>query len=92
MHIPIPLLFLIPSLASAAFPKLQPGYSPNGGLIAARAGCTTHSTCDECYGDGYVICAEHYCFAPGKGQQCCVDGCLCPSPNKSSRGSRLING
>ncbi|OAF62317.1 hypothetical protein VC83_01309 [Pseudogymnoascus destructans] len=72
IHISTPLSSS--SLASAAFPKLQPGYSPNGDLLTAHAGCTTHSTCDECYGNGYVICAEHYCFDLGKGQRCCVDG------------------
>ncbi|KFY58203.1 hypothetical protein V496_06224 [Pseudogymnoascus sp. VKM F-4515 (FW-2607)] len=77
MRISSPLLFLLPSLASAVLTKLKPGFSPEGAFLAARAGCTIHSTCDECYGDGYVICSEHYCFNPGKGQQCCANGSYC---------------
>ncbi|OBT67101.1 hypothetical protein VE03_04512 [Pseudogymnoascus sp. 23342-1-I1] len=54
MRIPTPLLLLLlPSLTSAVLTKLKPGFSPNGAFLAARAGCTIHSTCDECYGDGY---------------------------------------
>ncbi|KFY41273.1 hypothetical protein V494_03094 [Pseudogymnoascus sp. VKM F-4513 (FW-928)] len=54
MQVSLSLLAALLPLAVAVVTKLQPGYSPNGGLLAARDGCTRHSTCAECYGDGYV--------------------------------------
>jgi hypothetical protein len=76
------VLYLVaPSLARAAWQKLQPGsgsmpLAGAAGLLARQNGeCTIHSSCSGCFGEGYVICDTIGCFNPDIYQQCCAGAC-----------------
>ncbi len=78
MHRPSLLYLLATAGATAALQRLVPnaGAVSPAALFGRQAGeCTIHSTCAECFGDGYVICDTIGCFNPSKFQQCCKDAC-----------------
>jgi hypothetical protein len=89
MHRPSLLYLLAAGGAAAALQRLV----PNAGAVSPAAlfgrqadECTSHSTCAECYGKGYVVCDTIGCFNPDKFQQCCKDAC------ESVLSSRLLRG
>lgn len=69
-------IFLSATLAWALEQRI-PGYEPTlvaRGLPTMSPNCTRHSTCDSCFGDGYVVCDNAGCFNPDAAQQCCKNG------------------
>ncbi|KAK3898379.1 hypothetical protein C8A05DRAFT_19026 [Staphylotrichum tortipilum] len=80
MHHPSLLYLLAAGSATAALQRLVPnaGAVSHAALFGRQADeCTSHSTCAECYGKGYVVCDTIGCFNPDKFQQCCKDASLC---------------
>ncbi len=78
MHQSNVLYLIAAGVASAAgqslVPNLNSGSMALGGLLARQNDdCTIHSTCAQCFGEGYVICDKIGCFNPDKDhwQQCC---------------------
>ncbi|KAL5360298.1 hypothetical protein BJX96DRAFT_150063 [Aspergillus floccosus] len=72
-------IFLSATLAWA-LERHIPGYEPTlvaRGLPTMSPNCTRRSTCDSCFGDGYVVCDNAGCFNPDAAQQCCKNGNLC---------------
>lgn len=61
------------SVATAAWQKLMPGLA--GEELLARqwddAGCSSSSTCAQCFGEGNIICDKIGCFNPDEHEQCC---------------------
>ncbi|AEO70733.1 uncharacterized protein THITE_2057735 [Thermothielavioides terrestris NRRL 8126] len=45
--------------------------------------CTIHSTCDQCFGEGYIICDTMGCFNPDKHEQCCSEAYVCIGKDNS---------
>lgn len=89
MHRPSLLYLLAAGGATAALQRLV----PNAGAVSPAAlfgrqadECTSHSTCAECYGEGYVVCDTIGCFNPDKYQQCCKDACESALTSRSLRG------
>ena len=78
MHRPSLLYLLAAGGATAALQRLVPnaGAVSHAALFGRQADeCTSHSTCAECYGEGYVVCDTIGCFNPDKFQQCCKNAC-----------------
>ncbi|UNI23167.1 hypothetical protein JDV02_009002 [Purpureocillium takamizusanense] len=68
------------STACAQYKMLLPGFGGQGDISPRAFGdgiCTLGSTCEQCFGEGYIICARIGCFNPDKGQQCCNAASLC---------------
>lgn len=60
--------------AYAQHKLLLPGFGGQADISPRDFGdgvCTLGSTCEECFGEGYIICARIGCFNPDKHQQCC---------------------
>ncbi|KAK4140254.1 uncharacterized protein C8A04DRAFT_32212 [Dichotomopilus funicola] len=67
------------SVASAAWQKLMPGLAVEE-LFARQwddAGCSSSSTCAQCFGQGNIICDKIGCFNPDQHEQCCAGAAIC---------------
>ncbi|KAJ6442667.1 hypothetical protein O9K51_03842 [Purpureocillium lavendulum] len=72
--------------AYAQHKLLLPGFGGQGEISPRDFGdgiCALGSTCEECYGEGYIICDKIGCFNPDKHQQCCKDASLCVAGSNS---------
>ncbi|KAL4895554.1 hypothetical protein BDV59DRAFT_200187 [Aspergillus ambiguus] len=74
---------LTAALASAHLDQRIPGYEL--ALLGRDLGgnCTRSSTCDECFGDGNVVCDNAGCFNPHAAEQCCKNGNICVAKDNS---------
>ncbi|KXX74225.1 hypothetical protein MMYC01_208840 [Madurella mycetomatis] len=84
MHQSNLVYLLAAGAASAAWQPQQllpgSGSMPLGGLLARQEQnpfCTIHTSCSDCFGEGYKICDIRGCFNPDIHQQCCVNSLLC---------------
>ncbi|GES63393.1 hypothetical protein ATEIFO6365_0007008000 [Aspergillus terreus] len=80
MRTTLQLAIFLSATLTWALEQRIPGYEPTlvaRGLPTMSPNCTRHSTCDSCFGDGYVVCDNAGCFNPDAAQQCCKNGNLC---------------